>query len=672
MKITLIKTYLSLLFLIFLSKESLANEIIIKENNEKIDLIANSIIYTAKADITIQAFKQSNILLPKSFQIDKQKINWLLFSLVNPKDEKTVCYIKSNFLDSLTLYNYDTKEIIGVTGNGFSYDALSRKEETGYIKIELAKGEKLELALKVNGKFPGGDTVIELLNGEKLSLLDIRNTNQNYTLLVVILTFFIFNLLVYITLRDKTYLYYLFYLFSLLFFLGARSFIKGLNLEIETYVVDYVIIDISLILFNISAIKFALSYFEVYSKSIWKKILNNYLYLFILPVVLLIFNYKDYYHEPQNTALALLSLITTLLILIFTVSHLKFNRRVTLLFLVAELPMILGGMFVAFEFLINDTENSLRIGPSFFKISVVLEILLFSFALGNKYREQRLLLMHQLELNEQLKIQKLEDLKLLSEQKNKELAFLIEQRTAELNETNSNLITLNKEKNKIFSILGHDLRSPLASLIMMLELFDSADLTEEDLKKMVILTKAQLINLNSSVENLFTWAQSQMEGLTINQNYHPLRELILEKINLLNIAAIKKNIIISFDNKEDLIAFIDKNHVGIIIQNVLNNAIKFTGENGLIKIEVLQKADMAVIKITDNGVGIKEELIKKINSDQLIKSTKGTAGEKGTGLGLFLCKEMIVKNNGSMTIESVHKEGTSIILKLPLYKNNLS
>jgi signal transduction histidine kinase len=334
--------------------------------------------------------------------------------------------------------------------------------------------------------------------------------------------------------------------------------------------------------------------------------------------------------------------------------------------------MILGGMFVAFEFLINDTENSLRIGPSFFKISVVLEILLFSFALGNKYREQRLLLMHQLELNEQLKIQKLEDLKLLSEQKNKELAFLIEQRTAELNETNSNLITLNKEKNKIFSILGHDLRSPLASLIMMLELFDSADLTEEDLKKMVILTKAQLINLNSSVENLFTWAQSQMEGLTINQNYHPLRELILEKINLLNIAAIKKNIIISFDNKEDLIAFIDKNHVGIIIQNVLNNAIKFTGENGLIKIEVLQKADMAVIKITDNGVGIKEELIKKINSDQLIKSTKGTAGEKGTGLGLFLCKEMIVKNNGSMTIESVHKEGTSIILKLPLYKNNLS
>jgi signal transduction histidine kinase len=206
----------------------------------------------------------------------------------------------------------------------------------------------------------------------------------------------------------------------------------------------------------------------------------------------------------------------------------------------------------------------------------------------------------------------------------------------------------------------------------MLELFDSADLTEEDLKKMVILTKAQLINLNSSVENLFTWAQSQMEGLTINQNYHPLRELILEKINLLNIAAIKKNIIISFDNKEDLIAFIDKNHVGIIIQNVLNNAIKFTGENGLIKIEVLQKADMAVIKITDNGVGIKEELIKKINSDQLIKSTKGTAGEKGTGLGLFLCKEMIVKNNGSMTIESVHKEGTSIILKLPLYKNNLS
>jgi signal transduction histidine kinase len=339
---------------------------------------------------------------------------------------------------------------------------------------------------------------------------------------------------------------------------------------------------------------------------------------------------------------------------------------------VAELPMIIGGMFVAFEFLIYDAEHSLRIGPELFKISVVLEILLFSFALGNKYREQRLLLTQQLELNEQLKIQKLEDLKILSDQKNKELAFLVEQRTKELNETNEDLIKLNKEKNKIFSILGHDLRSPLASLIMMLDLFNSADLTEEDLKEMVSITKSQLVNLNNSIENLFSWAQSQMEGLTINQIHYPLKELIEEKINLLNIAAIKKKIFISFDDKEDLIAFTDKNHIGIIIQNVLSNAIKFTRENGLIKIELLQKANMAIIKITDNGIGMKEELIKKINSDQLVKSSKGTAGEKGTGLGLFLCKEMIAKNNGSMIIESVQNEGTTIILKLPLYKNNIS
>jgi signal transduction histidine kinase len=658
------------LFLLINAKDSYGQEIVLRDSKEIINVIINSNIYTSDSDISIHNFKQNKKFLPIKTSINNGKTNWFLFTVDNKLEKNTIYYIRSNFLDSLTLYNFSTKEIIGVTGNRYSYNALSRKEETGYIKLELAKNEKLNFALKLNGNFPNYAIKIDLIPGNEISKSDDIINKQNFALLAIILSFLIFNTLVYITLKDNSYLYYIFYLFNLFMFLGVRSLVKGLNLEIETYVLHYVIVDIFLILFNIAVVKFALSYFEDFINVKWKNFLNGYLYVFIVPLILMIIYYKNYYQEPQNYVLALLSICTALAVLVFTLNHIKFNKRVAMLFLLAELPMILGGMFLASEFLINDAEHSLRHGPSVFKISVVLEILFFSFALGNKYREQRLLLLEQLELNEQLKIQKLEELKVLSDQKNRQLGALVEQRTLELKKTNSDLLKLNKEKNKIFSILGHDLRSPLSSLIMMLELFNSADLSEEELKEMVTITKTQLISLNGSVENLFSWAQSQMEGLTVNPKSINLSELISEKTNLLKITADKKKILLNNQIDENVNVFIDRNHLGIIIQNLINNAIKFTKENGLIKIEVTYNAQKAFISVIDTGIGMKPELIERINNDLLVSSTKGTAGEKGTGLGLLLCKELIEKNNGAISFKSVSNQGTTITLTVPIFQNN--
>jgi signal transduction histidine kinase len=651
-------------------KISKGQELVIKNELEKYDVLSNSKIYISDSDLSIQSFKNNQIFLPSTTSLNPEKINWILFKIKNKWKDNNILYLKSNFLDSLTLYNNLSNQIIGVTGNGFGYDALSRKQEVGYIKIELARSETLDLVLKINGEFPKEKIKIDLIPGIEITKLDEKNNYQNYSLLAIILSFFVFNFLVYIILKDKTYLYYLLYLFNLFFYLGSRSIVKGLNLEIETYIVDYIIVDFFLLMFNVSAIKFSLSYLEDFTNSLWKNILNKYLYLFIVPIILSAAYYRSYYEEPQNTALAILSLTTTILILIFTISRFKQNKKVTTLFLIAELPMILGGMFVAFEFLTNNLEPSQRISSDIFKISVVLEILLFSFALGNKYREQRLLFVKQLDLNEKLKIEKLEELKFLSEQKNKELEYLVNLRTNELRETNENLIKLNKEKNKIFSIIGHDLRSPLASLIMMLELFNSTDLTEDELKEMVKITKSQLISLNGSIENLFAWAQSQMEGLTTNPNYFELDKLVLEKINLLKLSSEKKNINIKVEIEKDFNVYLDRNHLGVVFQNVINNAIKFTRKNGLITISAHLDDKYATIKITDNGIGIDKELLEKLNSMQQIQSSKGTEGEKGTGLGLLLCRELIEKNNGTLKIESIKNEGTSIILNVPLNQNN--
>lgn len=654
----------------FCIKLSYGQEILLKSETDKFNILSYSQNYTSDSDLSIQTFKKNLIFLPSSKIIDPKKVNWFVFKVKNTRDKNTIYYIKSNFLDSIVLYNYENNQIIGVTGNSFFYDALSRKQAVGFIKIALNKNETLTLALKLNGKFPKEDVKIGLIAGSEISKIDEKNNFQNLSLLAIILSFLVFNFLVYIILKDKTYLYYLFYLFNLLFYLGSRIFIKGLNLEIETYIVDYVIIDIFLILFNISAIKFALSYFEEFTNSLWKNILNWYLYLFIIPVVLGVSYYRNYYEEPQNISLAILSLTTVILILIFTISRFKQNFKVTLLFLIAELPMILGGMFVTFEFLISDLEPIERISSDIFKISVVLEILLFSFALGNKYREQRILFIKQLDLNEKLKIEKLEELKFLSEQKNKELEYLVNQRTNELKKKNEDLIKLNQEKNKIFSIIGHDLRSPLASLIMMLDLYNSTDLTEDELKEMVKITKSQLISLNGSIENLFAWAQSQMEGLTTNPSYFDLYTLVSEKINLLNLSAQKKEIKINVEIDKNLKVFFDRNHLGIVTLNIINNAIKFTPKNGLISISTSINNQYTNIKISDNGIGIHKELLAKLNTMQQIQSSKGTEGEKGTGLGLMLCRELIEKNNGTLEIVSIKNEGTTIIVQVPLLQNN--
>jgi signal transduction histidine kinase len=161
-----------------------------------------------------------------------------------------------------------------------------------------------------------------------------------------------------------------------------------------------------------------------------------------------------------------------------------------------------------------------------------------------------------------------------------------------------------------------------------------------------------------------------MEGLTTNPNYFELDKLVIEKINLLKLSSEKKNINIKVEIEEDFNVYLDRNHLGVVIQNVINNAIKFTRKNGLISISAHLNDKYATIKITDNGIGIHEELLAKLNTMQQIQSSKGTEGEKGTGLGLMLCRELIEKNNGTLEIVSIKNEGTTIIVQVPLLQNN--
>jgi signal transduction histidine kinase len=177
--------------------------------------------------------------------------------------------------------------------------------------------------------------------------------------------------------------------------------------------------------------------------------------------------------------------------------------------------------------------------------------------------------------------------------------------------------------------------------------------------------KKNLRGINEAIQNIFNWAQSQMKGEVLEIASFNLQNLIQDKVNLLSLVLQTKNIQFSLTVNEELMAFADKNQIGIVIQNVLNNAIKFTDINGKIDIYASLVVNKIEITIKDNGKGMSAELIERIKNHQLIGSKKGTLGEVGTGLGMIICKEILQKNNGELEIYSEIDKGTDIKIIIP-------
>ncbi len=229
---------------------------------------------------------------------------------------------------------------------------------------------------------------------------------------------------------------------------------------------------------------------------------------------------------------------------------------------------------------------------------------------------------------------------------------------------------LNASKDKFFSIISHDLRSPFNSILGFTELLwkNSGDFSRAEIEKIaydIYKTGNETIDL---LNNLLEWSSSQTGKLKINPENFFLKSVVDDTIDLLNEYAIKKNITVLNEVPGQIKVFADKNMIGSVIRNLLSNAIKFT-QNGNVRITAKDVNSFVEFLITDTGVGIKPEDMKKLFRLDTEFSTPGTANEKGSGLGLILCKEFIEKNHGEIFVESEEGKGTRFILKLPNTKN---
>lgn len=227
------------------------------------------------------------------------------------------------------------------------------------------------------------------------------------------------------------------------------------------------------------------------------------------------------------------------------------------------------------------------------------------------------------------------------------------------------LSELNATKDKLFAILSHDLRSPVAILKNSLMLIEWGALSQSEFAELTNRLNIQLINVSNILDNAINWVISQMEGLKSKVIKVNVCEIIEEKISMFMPTQTAKQITIENQVSPTAQVMFDKNHFQIVISNLLQNALKFTDCGGNIVFNLIKFNNSVIISISDNGVGIAEDKLKTLFELGKTNSTLGTLRESGTGLGLLLVKELVELNDGILSVKSKIGEGTSFYIKCP-------
>jgi len=240
-------------------------------------------------------------------------------------------------------------------------------------------------------------------------------------------------------------------------------------------------------------------------------------------------------------------------------------------------------------------------------------------------------------------------------------------------ESEKKLKELNATKDKFFSIVSHDLKNPFNTLMGFSELLINHYelLTETKIKnfhQLIYNTAKHGFNL---LENLLEWSRSQTGTIKWKPEKIDLYKAINGTTGMLISAAENKKISLISAAEKETYVFADFNMISTVVRNLVSNAIKFTPENGMIRVEVEKKENQVIVSVIDNGVGISKSDSEKLFRLDVNHSTKGTSDEKGTGLGLLLCKEFVEKNGGTLTIESKVNHGSKFSFTLELYTNQI-
>ncbi|HMG93788.1 MAG TPA: HAMP domain-containing sensor histidine kinase [Chryseolinea sp.] len=242
----------------------------------------------------------------------------------------------------------------------------------------------------------------------------------------------------------------------------------------------------------------------------------------------------------------------------------------------------------------------------------------------------------------------------------------IEQQKEEMEVQAESLQQLNRLKSKLFSVISHDLRGPIGNLQSLLELLTNRVMVPQEFLAVSDKLKANLDVTQRTLENLLNWSLSQMEGIKTEHETVDIKGAIEESCRLMEEVAKRKNVTLENLTKDPIRVVADPNQLQLILRNLIHNAIKFSKADGSVLISASADGQLCIVRVKDFGIGMTKVEIGMIMASQEYFTRAGTQQEKGTGLGLLLCKEFIMRHGGTLNIDSVPGKETTVSFTLPI------
>lgn len=580
-------------------------------------------------------------------KLDKHQNYWLKFNLENnePFDQTYILYTPAKW-GKAELY---TPPYWGGAGGGASGSLLPLSQRSyprslTAFKIILEKKRTQTFILRLTGNlsiYTPKNIDLKINTLEDFEQQDKMRYWLQAIFVGIIVVMALYNFVIYLSVRDISYLYYVISILGIgLYFF----FYYGFGIELlwqdspkwDTFAFAFIVP-----MTNLARIYFTKSYLHLEETS---PLLNKGLNIFSFFCVFISALAAGCYFGNIDLLDLLVDLIgflgTAVLSMMLLCGIMVARKGYTpaFYFSLANLILVLGGILFIIRELSWISDNLLtRYAVQY---GVIAQVVLFSLGLSSRLNQAQVKVA-------QLELDKERERKQILEEQSQILKQKVTEQTADLRE-------LNQLKNKLLSIISHDLRNPLVSLDSFLNLLINHQDRLSEQERMTLTQKARqsLGNLNQLLSNLLLWSRSQMNQVSFNPQSVDIQSLFENCMKLHSLDIELKNIRIETDFQCNKPIFADAEMLDFIIRNLLGNAIKFSYKGGLVKILVEKQNDFHKICVIDEGIGLSEEQIDKILSSKVISSTRGTAKEKGSGLGLVLCKEFIEIHGGKLEINS--------------------
>jgi two-component system sensor histidine kinase/response regulator len=247
---------------------------------------------------------------------------------------------------------------------------------------------------------------------------------------------------------------------------------------------------------------------------------------------------------------------------------------------------------------------------------------------------------------------------------NRRAKIALVEKNKEIQKHTHQLRNLNTTKDKLFSIISHDLRSPVASLKALLEIVSTTGLSQQEFVEISKALKKNLDSVYEDLDNLLVWAQTQLKGIQANPETIDLHKLSEEKTALFSEIAANKKITLVNEILPGTMVLADRNHINLVMRNLIANAVKFNRPHGTITLSAKAYTDRCEISVSDSGIGISQQDIARLFNAETHFTTPGTHKERGVGIGLLLTKEFIEKNDGTIWVDSEVGKGATFTFSL--------